>query len=142
MRVYSRPKRLLRRTHSMIRSYLVDVRTKQVHLLQLGLNRVGRETSVEVVIRGLGLSRSHCALVAEAGGRILLNDLGSKNGTHLEGQQIHSTVEVTPGQILQVGSKCFRVAQFELSPDPEEQPALVLSPALFAALCAERRLSA
>lgn len=126
----------------MIRSYLTDVYTQEIHLLELGLTRIGRGPRVEIEIQGMGVSRSHCALVADEEGRLLVNDLGSKNGTKLDDHHLRDTQNVFPGQVLQVGARRFVVGQVDLSHSAAEQRALIMSTPVFQALAEERRQSA
>ena len=126
----------------MIRSYLTDLYTNEVHLLELGLTRIGRGPRVEIEVLALGISRTHCALVADEEGRVLVNDLGSKNGTKVDELRLERTEHVAPGQILQVGPKCFVLGQVDLSDVAAEQRALIMSTQVFQALVEERRRSA
>ena len=100
----------------MIRTYLVDLSNDQVHLLPLGLSRLGREPGVEVEVDCHKISRNHCAFVAEGTGRVLLNAMGSANGTYVDGVRIERTVEVFMGQVLSVGLKTFRVGRVDVGP--------------------------
>ncbi len=124
----------------MIRSYLTDRYTNEVHLLALGLTWIGRGPRVEVL--ALGTSRTHCALVAGEEGRVLSNDLGSKKGTRVDELRIERTEHVAPGRSIQVGQKCFVLGQVDLSDVGAEQRALIMSRRVFQALVAEGRQSA
>jgi len=126
----------------MIRSYLTDVYTQEVHLLELGLTRIGRGEGLEIEIHGLGISRTHCALVTDEEGRVLVNDLGSKNGTKVDDLRLKRTQEVMPGQVIQVGARRFVVGQVDLSHSAAQQRALIMSTPVFEALAEERRKSA
>jgi pSer/pThr/pTyr-binding forkhead associated (FHA) protein len=50
--------------------------------------RIGSHPSNEVVIDDPTVSRFHCRLSRESGGRWKLTDLGSKNGTRLNGVRV------------------------------------------------------
>jgi serine/threonine-protein kinase len=62
---------------------------------------LGRSSQADVQIYDERISRRHCALRIEAGG-IRLKDMGSGNGTHVNGAEIRETV-VTTGDVLTIG---------------------------------------
>jgi DNA-binding NtrC family response regulator len=73
-------------------------------------------------------SRSH-ARVEAAHGALVVEDLGSRNGTFVDGLRINARTPLGPGQVLQVGSALFVVGRR----DPEDEGAEVPpSPADFA----------
>jgi diguanylate cyclase (GGDEF)-like protein len=55
--------------------------------------RIGREPDCDVVVPVDGISREHCELVARQDG-IALRDLGSTNGTRLNGRDVPPGIEV------------------------------------------------
>ena len=64
---------------------------------------LGRERgSVDVVLDDPGVSRRHAAVRA-FGGQITVEDLGSSNGTYVNGESIRSEVELADGDEIQVG---------------------------------------
>lgn len=63
---------------------------------------IGREPEAGVSIDSLHISRRHARIVVSAG-RAMLEDLGSKNGTYLNGQRITSPMELTEGDEIGVG---------------------------------------
>jgi diguanylate cyclase (GGDEF)-like protein len=63
---------------------------------------IGRGTHVEIRLTDDGVSREHCALVRE-GGRVVLRDLGSTNGTFCNGARVDRR-ELTDGDKIMVGS--------------------------------------
>jgi hypothetical protein len=68
----------------------------------LGPIDIGREPSVRMVLNDELASRRHARLtpaVQEA----ILEDLGSSNGTFVNGQEIHSTTSVRPGDQILIG---------------------------------------
>lgn len=62
---------------------------------------VGRGAGASVKLRHTLVSRHHCEL-CEDGGRVMLRDLGSLNGTLVDGQRA-AYVEVSPSQRITVG---------------------------------------
>jgi DNA-binding winged helix-turn-helix (wHTH) protein len=73
-------------------------------LIQLpdGETVIGREPEAGVSIDSLHISRRHARIVVSSG-RAVLEDLGSKNGTYLNGQRITTPVELTEGDEIGVG---------------------------------------
>ncbi len=71
---------------------------------------IGRARQNEVVIKGDSrVSRRH-ALVRLEGGRLLLSDLGSRNGTFLEdGSRVTQEVDVTPTAMFRLGRTWLKV---------------------------------
>lgn len=62
---------------------------------------IGREASCEVMIPNRMVSRFHARVTPTAAG-IILEDLGSKNGTHLNGEPVASQVSLQDGDVIQV----------------------------------------
>ena len=62
---------------------------------------IGREASCDVTIPDRQVSRYH-ARVSPSGIAIILEDLGSKNGTHRNGESISGTVELKDGDVVQI----------------------------------------
>jgi hypothetical protein len=62
---------------------------------------IGRESGCEVMIPNRMVSRFH-ARITPTGAGIVLEDLGSKNGTHLNGELVTSQVVLQDGDIIQV----------------------------------------
>ncbi len=55
---------------------------------------VGREAICDIVISDRQVSRQHARFIP-SGNTILLEDLGSKNGTHHNGKPLHGSVPLT-----------------------------------------------
>jgi len=64
--------------------------------------RIGRAVDAEVSVMDEQASRYHARLVSRAGG-VWVEDLGSRNGTYLDGLPIHGETPVRDGQRLSVG---------------------------------------
>jgi hypothetical protein len=65
---------------------------------------LGREHgSADLVIDDPGVSRRHARVLAEAGG-VIVEDLGSSNGTYVNGERISGPVELGAGDEVQVGA--------------------------------------
>jgi len=63
---------------------------------------LGRESTCDVVIADRQVSRFHARLTPTAEG-IVLEDLGSKNGTHHNGNELSTPVMLQDGDMLQIG---------------------------------------
>jgi pSer/pThr/pTyr-binding forkhead associated (FHA) protein len=62
---------------------------------------VGRDVTCEIMIPDRQVSRRHAILSISPYG-VILEDLGSKNGTHLNGQIIESEVLLKDGDVIQI----------------------------------------
>ena len=69
--------------------------------------RLGRLPPADIVLSAAGISRSHCELVLD-GGRLIVVDLGSTNGTFVDGERIAQPTPLPVGSILQVGDEFFK----------------------------------
>jgi serine phosphatase RsbU (regulator of sigma subunit) len=63
---------------------------------------IGRLAPCEIVIADKEISRRHCTVRMERGA-LIVTDLGSTNGTFLEGRRVTGSVEVAVGALLQIG---------------------------------------
>jgi hypothetical protein len=71
---------------------------------------IGRTRDCDLCLADLSVSRRHAELVRGADGW-LLNDLGSHNGTRLNGWLVRETVPVRAGDRLEFGSAIFLLAE-------------------------------
>lgn len=70
---------------------------------------LGRDPSSDYEIEDPGVSRRHASLGVD-GDRALIEDLGSANGTYLNGERIEAQTEVVDGDVVQLGSTAFDVS--------------------------------
>lgn len=70
----------------------------------VGPNRaiVGRDSTADVQLTDAAVSRVHSLLWRESG-RVWITDLGSANGTAVDGRPIDGTTELTGGEVLTFG---------------------------------------
>lgn len=68
---------------------------------------VGRHLDAGLRINGIEVSRRHCRVWRE-GERFYLEDLGSSNGTFLNGNRIRSRMGLRPGDVIRVGPYSLR----------------------------------
>ncbi len=82
-----------------------------LHLPEAGsaLLTIGRLPGSGLRLSDASVSRTHAELRREDGGWVLY-DLGSTNGTHVNGRRVAGAVRVRPGDEVQFGSLGFRLA--------------------------------
>ncbi|GGV30907.1 hypothetical protein GCM10010277_14200 [Streptomyces longisporoflavus] len=81
-----------------------------VHLLHGGQIRVGRSADADVPLDDPDVSRLHCAVTLAPDGRVTVTDLGSTNGTTVDGRDITDRpVHLTPGSLLRLGESALRL---------------------------------
>lgn len=82
-----------------------------VHLLHGGEIRIGRSAEADVPLDDPDVSRLHCAVTVAADGRVSVADLGSTNGTTLDGTRVTTRpVRFAPGALLRIGESALRLA--------------------------------
>jgi DNA-binding winged helix-turn-helix (wHTH) protein len=70
--------------------------------MSAGANLVGRQPGVDVLLDARGVSRVHARVSIEKG-EAFVEDLGSKNGTYIQGRLVSSRSPLNDGDELQVG---------------------------------------
>lgn len=78
---------------------------------------VGRSSQADLVIADGYLSRKHSEIYLEEG-RLMVCDLGSRNGTLVNGRRIDRPTPVTAGDEIQLSASKIRINADELSPPP------------------------
>lgn len=78
---------------------------------------LGRLNTSDIVFHDASVSRSHCDLVFEPPSKWCAEDLGSSNGTYVNGKRIQGRVLLTPGDKIQLGSTI--ITKFVLQDDVE-----------------------
>ncbi|WP_019886793.1 FHA domain-containing protein [Streptomyces purpureus] len=82
-----------------------------VHLLHGGQIRIGRSADADVPLDDPDVSRIHCAITVADDGRVTVADLGSTNGTTVDGADVGTRpVRLAPGALLRVGESALRLA--------------------------------
>ncbi|MCX5412186.1 FHA domain-containing protein [Streptomyces sp. NBC_00059] len=81
-----------------------------VHLLHGGQIRIGRSAEADVPLDDPDVSRLHCAVTVSEDGRVSVTDLGSTNGTSLDGTEVRDRpVRLVPGALLRLGESTLRL---------------------------------
>ena len=70
--------------------------------LEGDLFRVGRSSRCDIQIADPTVSKEHAELAFDLNGWVL-RDLGSRNGTRLNGTDVHDTVKLRPGDMVEFG---------------------------------------
>jgi len=78
---------------------------------------IGRAVEGEGELADVATSRRHAQVSAVAGG-VSIEDLGSTNGTFVNGRRIQGPTVVKPGDVIWVGNSTLTVATAEEPPDP------------------------
>jgi serine phosphatase RsbU (regulator of sigma subunit) len=68
---------------------------------------IGRAAPAEIILEGGTVSRRHCRLEL-AGDRLLISDLGSTNGTFVNGEPVTSGMALQDGAVIAVGAHRLR----------------------------------
>ncbi|MBT2389721.1 FHA domain-containing protein, partial [Streptomyces sp. ISL-1] len=88
-----------------------------VHLLHGGQIRVGRSADADVPLDDPDVSRLHCAVTVAEDGRVTVADLGSTNGTTLDGTPVSAhPVRLPAGALLRLGESTLRLAPYHRMP--------------------------
>ncbi|MEU0410379.1 FHA domain-containing protein [Streptomyces griseorubiginosus] len=82
-----------------------------VHLLHGGQIHIGRSADADVPLDDPDVSRLHCAITVAADGHVSVADLGSTNGTILDGARVGARpVRFPPGALLRIGESVLRLS--------------------------------
>ncbi|MEU7315341.1 FHA domain-containing protein, partial [Streptomyces sp. NPDC007083] len=92
-----------------------------IHLLQGGTVHLGRGAEADVPLDDPDVSRLHCAVTVTDGGTVTVTDLGSTNGTTVEGTPVgRQPVLLRPGATLRIGETTVRLeAANRTGPQPD-----------------------
>ncbi|MFG3304242.1 FtsK/SpoIIIE domain-containing protein [Streptomyces wuyuanensis] len=88
-----------------------------VHLLHEGRVRIGRAAEADVPLDDPDVSRLHCEVTVAEDGGVTIADLGSTNGTTLDGAEVgRQAVRLGPGALLRIGESTLRLAASPAAP--------------------------
>jgi pSer/pThr/pTyr-binding forkhead associated (FHA) protein len=91
---------LISRTNALVR-----------HAIREGLTTIGRAQENDIVITDALVSRHHAQITLDAG-TCRITDLGSGNGTFLNGDRIDGSTWLRPGDVLRIAeSEEFRLLE-------------------------------
>ncbi len=81
----------------------------QTFALDADLMTIGREAVHPIaLVNDMGVSRTHAQIIKQ-GDQTLIEDLGSTNGTYVNGVRISAPTPIKPGDTLQLGASLLRV---------------------------------
>ncbi len=69
---------------------------------------IGRDDDIELPLSDGSISRRHCRVEREDSGRYILVDLGSTNGTALNGQQVREQIPLAEGDKIFLGASVVK----------------------------------
>jgi pSer/pThr/pTyr-binding forkhead associated (FHA) protein len=72
---------------------------------------VGRVSDVDLLLIDEKVSRKH-AKISTRGGKIVIQDLGSRNGTFVNGQRLTAPVDLRMGDEIVIGSSTLKLSSF------------------------------
>jgi pSer/pThr/pTyr-binding forkhead associated (FHA) protein len=78
---------------------------------------IGREASNQIAINDAEISRKHSQLVLQ-GGKYVLTDLGSTNGTFVNGQRLTGQHVLQPGEVISLGEQISLLFEVVVIVDP------------------------
>lgn len=78
---------------------------------------IGREASNPIAINDAEISRKHSQLVLQ-GGKYVLTDLGSTNGTFVNGQRLTGQHVLQPGEVISLGEQISLLFEIVTIVDP------------------------
>ena len=71
---------------------------------------LGRSSKNDLTLPDLSLSRRHAELRPSGDGGWVVEDLGSKNGTFVDGQRVEGRHNARPGQVVRLSGSVFVIA--------------------------------
>ncbi|MCY4175440.1 MAG: FtsK/SpoIIIE domain-containing protein [Acidimicrobiaceae bacterium] len=69
---------------------------------------IGRSPECDLVLADFTVSRRHARITAGAGNRPTVTDLGSRNGTVLDGRSVTEATRIPAGATLRLGASCLQ----------------------------------
>ncbi|MEM9704096.1 MAG: FHA domain-containing protein [Planctomycetota bacterium] len=89
----------------------------------------GRHPDCDVMPQGSAkVSRRHCC-VAEASGKVRVRDLGSLNGTWVNGKRVNREAPLEPGDVLRVGDVGYKLDRLTVFADASQSGVISIAPA-------------
>ncbi len=94
----------------MIRLHVVPVQGEPFeHPLEADSLVLGRASSSDLVLEDRFLSRHHSRIFRREDGRLLIEDLGSRNGTLLNGQPVRAPQPIAAGDVIKISGSVLTV---------------------------------
>src|SRR6185295_14694307 len=83
---------------------------EQVVVGLAGTTTIGRDDGNNLVLRDQKVSREHAMIHMQRDGTFMVIDLGSLNGTYLNGVRVAIPARLRPGDVVAVGASTLRVS--------------------------------
>lgn len=82
---------------------------------------IGRDPACDLPIQDIEISRRHARLIAQSGGHVI-EDLGSTNGTFVNGQRIRNITPLRAGASIRLGELIILIYEVQTSSDLDATP--------------------
>ncbi|MCP3963322.1 MAG: SpoIIE family protein phosphatase [bacterium] len=108
----------------MIKLHIVPVQGEPFeHPIEEDSLVLGRASSADLVLEDRFLSRNHSRIFRD-GDRYLIEDLGSRNGTLLNGQRVHGPQPIVPGDVIKISGSVISIVGSggAVTPAPRPEP--------------------
>ena len=89
---------------------------------------IGRDDACNLVLDDAEVSRRHAYLIETPAGEIEVGDLGSSNGTRVNGRRIEQPMQLKPGDTLEVGETRMQIDASTLAGAAAGAPAAAAAP--------------
>lgn len=87
---------------------------------------IGRDTTNDVVISDVKVSRAHCQIVRNNEGVCSIVDLGSSNGTYVNGKRINSETQLQLHDIVRIGDTNLQWQNYiKITTKPMSEPIMI-----------------
>lgn len=86
------------------------------HECRDGAVTFGRAIGADIIVTDGSMSRSHAMIVRE-GDAWMVQDLGARNGTYVNGDRVEGRRQVAPGDVIKMGATLVRVSAQGAEPD-------------------------
>ncbi len=86
------------------------------HECRDGAVTFGRAVGADIVVTDGSMSRSHARIVRDGDGWVV-QDLGARNGTFVNGDRVEGQCQVAPGDVIKMGATLVRVSGQGAEPD-------------------------
>ena len=73
------------------------------YALRPGDNLIGRDADAAVLLDEIAVSRRHARISIEANDGVTIEDLGSRNGTFVNGRAVHAVTPLRRGDVIGIG---------------------------------------
>lgn len=83
--------------------------------------RIGRSRDAELVLESPRVSKEHAEIVSRVGGGYAVRDLGSRNGTFVNGEMIDTETAVKVGDVLHIANREITIVMAEIAEREQDE---------------------